>query len=113
MPSQADEVHDLVPVAAVHRPDPADRAVYDQLFAEFPKLYRAQKGMFSRLAVPASRPSSDAGRQVRLGTGGSDVEGDEVGRRRSAEQEALGLVATDGPDRPQFGRASPPPRPPR
>jgi xylulokinase len=47
---QSHEVHDLVPVAAVHRPDPDDRAVYDQLFAEFPKLYRAQKGMFSRLS---------------------------------------------------------------
>ncbi len=47
---RAEEVRDLVPVAAVHRPDPDDTAVYDQLFAEFPKLYRAQKGMFARLA---------------------------------------------------------------
>jgi len=47
---QAEEVQDLVPIAAVHRPDPADTAVYDQLFAEFPKLYRAQKGTFARLA---------------------------------------------------------------
>jgi xylulokinase len=47
---RADEVHDLVPVAAVHRPDPHAVAVYDQLFAEFPALYKAQKGTFARLA---------------------------------------------------------------
>ncbi|HEY4927879.1 MAG TPA: FGGY-family carbohydrate kinase [Acidimicrobiales bacterium] len=47
---RAEEVQDLVPIAAVHQPDPGDTAVYDQLFAEFPKLYRAQKGMFARLA---------------------------------------------------------------
>jgi xylulokinase len=44
-----DEVRDLVPVAATHHPDPADRAVYDQLSAEFPKLYAAQRRTFARL----------------------------------------------------------------
>ena len=31
------------------RPDPANRAVYDRLFAEFPGLYSSQKTMFHRL----------------------------------------------------------------
>jgi xylulokinase len=43
------EVRRLVPVAATHHPDPADRAVYDQLSAEFPKLYSAQRPTFARL----------------------------------------------------------------
>ena len=30
-------------------PDPAERAVYDQLAAEFPALYKAQRGTFARL----------------------------------------------------------------
>ena len=47
---RADEVRDLVPVAATHRPDPDATAVYDRLFAEFPKLYKAQKRTFARLA---------------------------------------------------------------
>jgi xylulokinase len=44
-----DQVRALVPVAATFRPDPAKRAVYDRLFAEFPGLYKAQKSMFARL----------------------------------------------------------------
>ena len=44
------EVHGLVPVAATHVPDPERTAVYDQLFAEFPKLYSAQRKIFRRLA---------------------------------------------------------------
>jgi xylulokinase len=43
------EIATLVPVAAVHRPDPAARAVYDRMFAEFPRLHRAQRRMFVRL----------------------------------------------------------------
>jgi len=43
------EVRSLVKVDQVFRPKPANRAVYDRLFAEFPKLYKAQKGMFHRL----------------------------------------------------------------
>ena len=31
------------------RPDPANRAVYDHLLAEFPRLYKANKRMFTRL----------------------------------------------------------------
>jgi xylulokinase len=43
------EVADTVPVERTFRPDPANRARYDRLFAEFPKLYRAQRSMFHRL----------------------------------------------------------------
>jgi xylulokinase len=43
------EVHDLVPVDSVFTPDPANRGVYDRLFAEFPKLYKAQRRIFHRL----------------------------------------------------------------
>jgi xylulokinase len=46
---QPAEVRSLVPVDTTFFPDPAKRAVYDRLFAEFPKLYKAQKGMFARL----------------------------------------------------------------
>jgi xylulokinase len=44
-----DEVHNLVPVDCVFTPDPGNREVYDRLFAEFPRLYRSQRGMFHRL----------------------------------------------------------------
>lgn len=41
--------NELAPVEATFRPDPANRAVYDRLYAEFPRLYKVQKGMFARL----------------------------------------------------------------
>jgi xylulokinase len=47
------EVRDLVEVDATFRPDHANRATYDRLYAEFPKLYKAQKSMFRRLNQPA------------------------------------------------------------
>jgi xylulokinase len=47
------EVRDLVEVDATFRPDHANRVVYDRLYAEFPKLYKAQKGMFQRLNAPS------------------------------------------------------------
>ena len=46
---QVGEIRDLVPVDRTFTPDPANRAVYDRLYAEFPRLYKAQKGMFARL----------------------------------------------------------------
>jgi xylulokinase len=46
---QLDEVRALVTVDATFTPDPANRDVYDRLYAEVPKLYKAQKGMFARL----------------------------------------------------------------
>ena len=47
-----DEVRDLVEVDATFRPDHANRKTYDRLYAEFPKLYKAQKSMFRRLNRP-------------------------------------------------------------
>ncbi len=44
-----DEVRDLVRVDATFTPDPANRELYDRLYDEVPKLYKAQKSMFSRL----------------------------------------------------------------
>jgi xylulokinase len=44
-----DEIRGLVRVDRTFTPYPAHRAVYDRLFAEFPGLYKAQKGMFARL----------------------------------------------------------------
>lgn len=44
-----EEVRALVPVDATFTPDAANRQVYDRLYAEFPKLYRAQRGTFRRL----------------------------------------------------------------
>jgi xylulokinase len=54
-----DEVRNLVPVERTFRPDPATRAAYDRLYAEFPGLYKAQRKMFARLnGRPAPATSS-------------------------------------------------------
>ena len=45
----AREVRSLVPTDRTFRPDPRNRATYDRLFAEFPRLYKAQRPMFGRL----------------------------------------------------------------
>jgi len=45
----AEEVRDAVPVEATFRPDAATRQRYDRLYAEFPRLYKAQRRMFARL----------------------------------------------------------------
>jgi len=45
----AEDVRDAVPVEATFRPDPATRERYDRLYAEFPRLYKAQRRMFARL----------------------------------------------------------------
>jgi len=42
-------IPDHVRVGAVFTPDPGAHATYERLYREFPKLYKAQKGMFSRL----------------------------------------------------------------
>jgi len=44
-----DEVREVVPVEATFRPDAHARPIYERLYGEFPKLYRAQKKMFARL----------------------------------------------------------------
>jgi xylulokinase len=45
----ADEIGSLVQVEATYRPDPRTRQLYDRMFAEFPALYSAQRGLFKRL----------------------------------------------------------------
>jgi len=49
----AGQARDLAVVGAAFRPDPARRETYDRLYAEFPRLYKAQKPMFARLAAAA------------------------------------------------------------
>jgi xylulokinase len=44
-----EQVHGLVEVDRVFRPDPGTRSTYDRLYNEFPGLYKAQKAMFKRL----------------------------------------------------------------
>jgi xylulokinase len=44
-----DEVRPLVEVDRVFRPDPVNRAIYERAQAEYPRLYKAQKGMFTRV----------------------------------------------------------------
>jgi xylulokinase len=46
---RTDEVRALVEIDRAFHPDPANRAVHDRLYAEFPGLYKAQKAMFARL----------------------------------------------------------------
>jgi xylulokinase len=46
---RVEDVRALVPVAETFRPDPATRAAYDRLYAEFPGLYKTQKALFARL----------------------------------------------------------------
>jgi xylulokinase len=43
------QLRDLVTVDTVFTPDPANRVVYDRLFAEMPRLHKAQRGMSTRL----------------------------------------------------------------
>lgn len=43
------DVRALVPVDRTFEPASAHRQAYDRLFAEFPRLHKAQKGMFARL----------------------------------------------------------------
>jgi xylulokinase len=44
-----DELRTLVPLEGTFRPNPANREMYDGLYAEFPKLHASLKGMFRRL----------------------------------------------------------------
>jgi xylulokinase len=56
-----DAVERLVPVDARFEPSPDTEATYEHLFAEFPRLYRAQKSMFARLNRPSASSGDDAG----------------------------------------------------
>jgi xylulokinase len=52
---QRHEIREMVPVERVFTPDPENRAVYDRLYVEFPRLYKHQRGMFARLNKPRDR----------------------------------------------------------
>ncbi len=54
------DVRGVVTVDATFTPDPANRDVYDRLYAEFPKLYKAQKGMFARLNSRSKKAKREA-----------------------------------------------------
>jgi xylulokinase len=43
------EVRGLVEVDGTFVPNPANRRVYDRLYVEFPKLYKAMRPTFARL----------------------------------------------------------------
>jgi xylulokinase len=56
------EIRSLVPTDRTFLPDPGNRPVYDRLFKEFPRLYRAQRSMFARLdSVRDERAPDSAG----------------------------------------------------
>ncbi|MGE5287348.1 MAG: FGGY-family carbohydrate kinase, partial [Micromonosporaceae bacterium] len=55
----------LPQIGMAFRPDPSRRAVYDRLYAEFPRLYKSQKAMFGRLNRPPRRPGRRPGPVVR------------------------------------------------
>lgn len=44
-----DDIHKNVAVNRVFQPNPANRAIYDELFAEFLNLYKNNKSMYGRL----------------------------------------------------------------
>lgn len=44
-----EEIPDLVPIASVFRPDPANRALYDELFDAFVRLYGRMRPFYQRL----------------------------------------------------------------
>lgn len=55
-----EQVRGLVPVDGVFTPDPAVRATYDRMFAEFPRLHRVQRRMFHRLNADDTGPAEGA-----------------------------------------------------
>ncbi|MDD5711594.1 MAG: FGGY-family carbohydrate kinase [Smithellaceae bacterium] len=46
-----DDIPELCAYEAVYRPDPKNRAIYDELFGEFVKIYNNNKAMYRRLNV--------------------------------------------------------------
>jgi xylulokinase len=65
---RVDEIPGLVRSATVHRPDPANRETYDELFAEFLELYRRTKPIYRRLngrrRRAGARAAADRSRQT-------------------------------------------------
>ncbi len=48
-----DDIRELVPVERVFSPRAENRAVYDRLYGEFPRLYKSQRAIFRRLNARA------------------------------------------------------------
>ena len=46
---QANDLSTKVAIAATYRPNPANRAIYDELFDEFANIYKANKPIHKRL----------------------------------------------------------------
>ena len=44
-----DEIGDTVEVANTYQPNPANRAIYDELFQEFLAIYESNRKIYSRL----------------------------------------------------------------
>ena len=44
-----EDIPDLVPIAKVYEPNPANRALYDELFSVFLDIYRRNRALFRRL----------------------------------------------------------------
>ncbi len=44
-----DEIDAMAPTAATHEPNPANRAVYDNLYDTFRRIYKANRGIYRRL----------------------------------------------------------------
>ncbi len=109
------EAGELAVVGATFRPDPASRAAYDRLYAEFPRLYKSQKPMFARLATSGlhrpglltvahvpEHPLVPAGQAEvaphPLALGGGETGAELVGDRDDVTDLGIELVATIGVD---------------
>ena len=47
-----DDIPERVKIAKTYTPNPQNRAIYDELFAEFVDLYKREKKFYSRLNRP-------------------------------------------------------------
>jgi len=48
------QIPDLVPIAATFQPNPANRAIYDEIFAEFKQIFKRTNPIYRRLNRPSS-----------------------------------------------------------
>jgi xylulokinase len=44
-----DDIHKIVPIANTYQPNPANRAIYDELYAEFLNIYKRNESIYARL----------------------------------------------------------------
>jgi xylulokinase len=52
-----DDIPERVQTTETYQPNPDNRRIYDELFAEFLNIYKNNKRTYARLNEPASRPS--------------------------------------------------------